>query len=91
ISNEDYLSLRRGDVLTTGNLSASATTALQVVGVDEKSCLTDLPACRERLADNGGLDDERRLSALSELWLKTALDLDLSLIHISEPTRQLAS
>ena len=76
ISNEDYLSLRRGDVLTTGNLSASATTALQVVGVDEKSCLTDLPACRERLADNGGLDDERRLSALSEVWLKTALDPD---------------
>ncbi|MFN9529669.1 MAG: esterase/lipase family protein [Pseudomonadaceae bacterium] len=73
IKNDDYLALRRGDVLTTGNLSASARTALQVVGIDEKICRDDLPRCRERLGGNGGLSDESRLSALAELWLLDAM------------------
>lgn len=74
VSNDDYLALRRGDVLTTGNLSTSAGTALQVVGSDEKRCRADLPACRQVLEGNIGLGDEQRLSALAELWLKEAQD-----------------
>lgn len=73
IKNDDYLALRRGDVLTTGNLSASARTTLQVVGIAEKDCRKDLPACRRRLTDNSGLIDENRLSALAELWLLDAM------------------
>ncbi|EPM0509126.1 alpha/beta fold hydrolase [Pseudomonas monteilii] len=74
VSNNDYLALRRGDVLTTGNLSASAVAALQVVGSDEKGCLADLPACRQALDGTRGLGDEQRLSSLAELWLKEAQD-----------------
>ncbi|PAO90368.1 alpha/beta hydrolase [Stutzerimonas stutzeri] len=74
VSNNDYLAQRRGDVLTTGNLSASAVAALQVVGSDEKRCLADLPACREALDSTTGLRDEQRLSTLAELWLKEAQD-----------------
>lgn len=74
VSNNDYLSLRRGDVLTDGNLSALTMSALQVVGRDEKQCLSDLPRCRQALQGSGGLADEQRLSALAELWLKEALD-----------------
>ncbi|TLX64487.1 alpha/beta hydrolase [Stutzerimonas nosocomialis] len=73
IKNDDYLALRRGDVLTTGDLSASARIALQVVGIAEKDCRKDLPQCRQRLAENGGLADENRLSALAELWLLEAM------------------
>nr|WP_187272875.1 alpha/beta fold hydrolase [Pseudomonas mendocina] len=73
IKNDDYLTLRRGDVLTTGSLSASARTTLQVVGIAEKDCRKDLPECRSQLADNTGLADENRLSALAELWLLEAM------------------
>ncbi len=73
IKNDDYLALRRGDVLTTGNLSASARTTLQVVGITEKDCRKNLPQCRDQLADNTGLADENRLSALAELWLLEAM------------------
>lgn len=73
VSSEDYLSARRGDVLTTGNLSASARTALQVVGTDEARCNTGIAACRDLLIASIGLSDEQRLSTLAELWLHEAL------------------
>ncbi|WP_437883441.1 esterase/lipase family protein [Pseudomonas sp. LRF_L74] len=72
VSNDDYLALRRGDVLTTGHLSTSAGSALQVIGSDEERCRADLPACRRALQETIGLGDEQRLSALAELWLKEA-------------------
>lgn len=72
VSSEDYLSARRGDVLTTGNLSASGRTALQVIGTDEKRCEANIATCRKAMIANIGLSDEQRLSALSELWLQEA-------------------
>lgn len=76
VSSEDYLSARRGDVLTTGKLSASARTALQVVGIDEARCNSNILACRKALIASAGLGDEQRLSALSELWLQEALQYE---------------
>ena len=76
VSSEDYLSARRGDVLTTGKLSASARTALQVVGIDEARCNSNILACRKALIASAGLGDEQRLSALSELWLQEALQTE---------------
>ena len=76
VSSEDYLSARRGDVLTTGKLSASARTALQVVGTDEEGCNRNITKCRNTLMANIGLSDEQRLSTLSELWLHEALRLE---------------
>lgn len=73
VSSEDYLSARRGDVLTTGTLSASALTALQVVGTSNARCNADMANCRKTLIASIGLSDEQRLSALSELWLQEAL------------------
>lgn len=73
VSSEDYLSARRGDVLTTGRLSASARTALQVVGIDEARCSSNIRTCREALIASAGLGDEQRQSSLSELWLQEAL------------------
>lgn len=73
VSSEDYLSARRGDVLTTGQLSASARTALQVVGSDQNRCNANISDCRKTLMASIGLSDEQRLSTLSELWLQEAL------------------
>ncbi|MGP3790561.1 esterase/lipase family protein [Pseudomonas sp. B392_1p] len=73
VKNDDYLASRRGDVLTTGSLSALSRTALEVVGSNEKACRSDLEACRRILSVGNGLADENRLSALAELWLLEAM------------------
>jgi hypothetical protein len=73
ISPADYLAQRRGDVLTTGELSTSAQEVLRVIGSDADLCRKGGPACRAALADSPGLTDEQRLSALSEVWLQVAL------------------
>jgi hypothetical protein len=73
IKNDDYLALRRGDVLTTRDLRASSKATLQVVGIDDGDCCENLPRCRARLKDNDGLAEEGRLSALAELWLLQAM------------------
>src|SRR3546814_13844006 len=70
VSSEDYLSARRGDVLTTGQLSASARTALQVVGTNEARCNSNISECRKLMIASIGLSDEQRLLPISETWLK---------------------
>ncbi|NMY13004.1 alpha/beta hydrolase [Pseudomonas veronii] len=74
VDNRDYLSLRRGDALTSGKLSVAARTSLQVAGVAEKDCSENPSACREQVRLNAGLGEEQRLSTLSELWLQEAQD-----------------
>lgn len=76
ISPAEYLAQRRGDVLTTGELSTSAQEVLRVIGSDANLCRTDGQACRNALADSSGLSDEQRLSALAEVWLQVALAAD---------------
>ena len=76
VSTNDYMSQRRGDILTTGEMSSAVGVALQVVGINEKQCRAAPQQCRNQLADNIGLDDEQRVSALAELWLQEALAID---------------
>ena len=76
VSTNDYMSQRRGDILTTGEMSSAVGVALQVVGINEKQCRATPQDCRTVLADNIGLDDEQRVSALAELWLQEALAMD---------------
>ena len=72
IKNEDYLSLRRGDVLTHGHLSNMARNSLQVIGRTEEQCSSN--ECFTKVLHSFGLGYEQRLSTLSELWLKRALN-----------------
>lgn len=74
VDTADYISLRRGDILTTGELSASSYAALQVIGLSERSCLKHLDTCRDRLKHSTGLANEQRMATLAELWLQQALD-----------------
>lgn len=76
VSTNDYMSQRRGDILTTGEMSSAVGVALQVVGVNEKQCRNAPQECRSSLAENIGLDNEQRVSALAELWLQEALAID---------------
>ncbi|MGK5055755.1 esterase/lipase family protein [Janthinobacterium sp. LB2P49] len=73
ISPADYLQQRRGDILTTGKLSASASEVLRIIGSDIAACEANTGSCRADLARSELLSDEQRLATLSELWLETAL------------------
>ena len=75
VSNTDYVMLKRGDVLSTGKLSALSQESLSVIGLTESDCSKDMPACRQTVASNDGLQSEQRLSTLAELWMQQALAL----------------
>lgn len=72
----EYISLKRGDILTAGRPSAAAREVVAVAGLNDGAC-ADLdkpaPACREALARAAGISQERRLSTLAELWTQQAL------------------
>ncbi|WCM94968.1 alpha/beta fold hydrolase [Acidovorax sp. NCPPB 2350] len=76
VSPRDYLVQRRGDALTTGRLSPASEEVLRVIGSDANDCERDAAACRAALAASTGIDDEQRLSTLSELWLLAALNAE---------------
>lgn len=76
VDTADYISQRRGDILTTGKLSTSSYAALQVIGLNERSCQKHLDACRDKLKHNIGLANEQRTSTLAEVWLQQALNAD---------------
>ena len=68
----EYIAGKRGDILTTGGLSRSTQDALQVLALDPGQCVTVQAACVESLGMGDGISIERRLAALSELWLQRA-------------------
>lgn len=69
----EYIALQRGDILTTGRLSTATVQTLRAAGLEDGACAKPSPACIAALPEVPGIDDERRLSALSELWLQQAL------------------
>ena len=73
LDTEQYMELRRGDVLTRGELSSYTGSALQVLGLERETCEDDGEPCRAALYTTTGMSQERRLSALSEMWLYEAM------------------
>jgi pimeloyl-ACP methyl ester carboxylesterase len=68
----EYITAKRGDILTTGKLSAATVETIRVAGLDDGACREPSPVCIHALAKADGLADEERLLALSELWLQQA-------------------
>ena len=75
VAPTEYLANKRGDVLTSGKLSAASQETLSVIGMDVAQCEKDVATCQKTLEDTDVLPEEQRLSAQSELWVKTALAL----------------
>lgn len=75
MSPGEYIALQRGDILTTGKLSALTAQTLRVAGLDVDACATPALACIDALREVQGISDERRLSATAELWLQHAIAL----------------
>ncbi|HQR61316.1 MAG TPA: alpha/beta hydrolase [Methylophilaceae bacterium] len=76
----EYITLKRGDILTSGKLSAATLEAIRVAGLDDGACAKpEAAGCIHALLDVQGLASEQRLSALSELWLQQAQTLPQTL------------
>jgi pimeloyl-ACP methyl ester carboxylesterase len=73
ITPKQYAAQRRSDVLNTRALSDSTVQTLNVVALSRDDCAANFPRCTHTVLYSDGLDHERRLSALSELWLAYAL------------------
>ena len=78
IAPKEYATLRRSDVLSNRTLSDSTLQTLNVVALSQDDCAANFPRCTNTMLYSDGLDDERRLSALSELWLAYAIQADRS-------------
>ena len=67
VSTQEFITQRRGDILSSGMLSIAARDALSIVGQDPAPCRRDPAPCIEALSSPSGLAPEQRLSALAEL------------------------
>jgi len=75
LSPAEYITMKRGDILTTGELSAATVGTLRVAGLEAGACATPSAECLQALAETPGMSDERRLAALAELWVQHAIAL----------------
>lgn len=71
----DYIALQRGDILTAGKLSLATLDTLNVVDLDEERCQSKINECIAAIKNTPGINDERRLSSLSETWMLSAMML----------------
>ena len=67
---------RHNDALGGTGASRATRESLRIVGLSEAACWLEPRPCLKGLQDGPGLDDERRLSALAELWLDEAMAHD---------------
>ncbi|MEW9572418.1 esterase/lipase family protein [Rhodanobacter sp. Si-c] len=72
----DVVSEQRADVIGSRQFSDSTVQTLNVLALNAKQCTKSFGSCTEIVEHASGLDEERRLSALSELWLGRALRSD---------------
>lgn len=69
VDSADYVAQRRGDILTSKHLSSATAEALRTAGVSVRPCERDALPCIDALTRVSPMDEERRQSALAELWL----------------------
>lgn len=74
----EYIAVKRGDILTRGELSTTTRETLSITGLADGSCASPSRACIEALKGGAGLSEEQRQSALAELWVAYAQTLPSS-------------
>jgi pimeloyl-ACP methyl ester carboxylesterase len=70
---EQYIAMRRGDILSTGRLSAATRDTLRVAALDDNACQRDPQDCIDSIATVTGINIDQRLSSLAELSLQMAM------------------
>lgn len=88
---EHYIEAKRGDILTTGQLSASTHQTLNILGLEKRFCLTRPQACAQELSRADGTSREGGLAAAAEVWMASALDGGQASVSSDEQVRQLSA
>ncbi|CAB3767227.1 hypothetical protein LMG29542_05559 [Paraburkholderia humisilvae] len=70
---EQYIALRRGDILSTGRLSTATRDTLRVAALDENACQREPQHCIDAITAVNGINTDRRLASLAELSLQLAI------------------
>jgi triacylglycerol esterase/lipase EstA (alpha/beta hydrolase family) len=73
LSPREYIVNERGDVLSSGKVSAATHEVLRATGLDQAQCAKISRDCIDALSMRVDEPDERRLAAVTELWLKEAV------------------
>ena len=72
LSSSEYIARERSDVLSTGKASVATLETLRSTGLDQAECADLSRGCIDALAARVDITSERRLAAVTELWLKEA-------------------
>lgn len=72
VSPREYIAQRRGDILSSRHLSDQTSETLAMAGLDAATCEHSSPPCIGALTSVSPMDEERRQSAIAELWLARA-------------------
>ncbi|UNK48711.1 GPI inositol-deacylase [Lysobacter sp. S4-A87] len=78
-----YIALKRGDTITTGRLSVATRETFNVTGLAKGPCASVSRACIDALVASPGISEEKRQSALAELWIAHAMAMDSSAMNSS--------
>ncbi|WP_353190834.1 alpha/beta hydrolase [Pandoraea pnomenusa] len=70
---EQYIAMKRGDILSTGKLSASTDETVRVAGLDETICARTSLDCIDALGRAKEIDIDRRLAAMAEMSMQLAI------------------
>ncbi|MFJ2991154.1 esterase/lipase family protein [Pandoraea sp. NPDC087047] len=70
---EQYIAMKRGDILSTGKLSASTEETIRVAGLDETTCAKPSLDCIDALGRAREIDVDRRLAAMAEMSMQLAI------------------
>lgn len=70
---EQYIAMKRGDILSTGKLSASTDETIRVAGLDETICAKTSLDCIDALGRAKEIDVDRRLAAMAEVSMQLAI------------------
>lgn len=73
LGSEQYIAMKRGDILSTGKLSASTDATIRVAGLDETICATTSLDCIDALGRAKEIDVDRRLAAMAEISMQLAI------------------
>jgi len=75
LDTREYIAMKRGDILTTGRLSAATQETVLVAGLSVSACAKTPIDCIETLSQSEDIAAGRRWAAQSELWLEQAMAL----------------
>lgn len=91
ITPNEYITLQRGDILVSHQLSALTIQTIRAVGLNTDECVTHLLLdCTLALTNTKDISDERKLSALAELWLQRAISMHTTTAHAGDSVATLA-